>query len=122
MDSKSKAPNRAMCGPLFFSLTLNKVLKKCGEDEPIRWSRAYLDDVTAGGKEQKVLRFFDQVVENMLSIGLKVNLRKCRLSGPKVQDPHPSGIPAAPWVEDVKILGTPVGSDAFVKAEVDQVS
>ena len=32
---------------------------------------------------------------------------------------HPSDIPVIHWTGDVKTLGTPVGSDIFVKAQVD---
>ena len=84
-----------VCGPLFFSLTLNRVLMECGQDEPDRWSRAYLDDVNTCGKEQKVLGYFQRIKAKSPSIGLKINLNKCQLWGPSVEDPHPSGIPVA---------------------------
>lgn len=111
-----------VCGPLFFSLTLNRVLRECGENEPGYWSRAYLDDVNACGREEKLLHYFDKIVEMAPSIGLRVNLAKCCLWGPNVRLQHPSGIPVVPWNEGVKILGTPVGSDMFVKAQVDLIS
>ena len=111
-----------VCGPLFFSKTLQRVLRKTCHDSPGLWSRAYLDDVTLCGKQERVLASLADLCSESATIGLKASLSKCRLRGPELPETHPSGIPVVPWSAGLKILGTPVGSPKFVAEFVADVS
>ena len=103
------------CGPIFFSVTLQQLLRVCCPASPDGWARFYLDDGHLCGKTSFVQGMFDNLVLKSTEIGLQVNLSKCKRGSPT---PSPtSALPYIPWDSGVKVLGVPIGSGSFTKGE-----
>jgi hypothetical protein len=101
-----------VCGPLFFAVTLQRILLEACPDLPGRWCRSYLDDITLCGKTPLIEAAFEKLRSLAPSIGLQVNNSKCCLWGPSVS--HFDDLQVTPWHSGIKVLGVPVGSDQFI--------
>ena len=87
----------------FFSLPFNQIVRKCGEDDMDRWSRAYTDDVNACDKVEKVIHYFEKVAENAPTIGLNVNLGNAVSGGRTCGS---STRQAFPWFPGLRLLNS----------------
>ena len=77
LQSEEGTQQGDVCGPLFFALTLHRVLRVACPPDPRRWSSSFIDDVTLCGKEDRVLEALSKLRSSSESIGLNVNLEKC---------------------------------------------
>lgn len=100
------------CGPIFFSVTLQQLVRACCPTSDEAWSRWFLDDGTLRGKTRAVETMFGDLVHKSPEYELKVNVEKCKQWGPV---PSRTAVaPCVPWDSGVKVLGIPVGSPGFV--------
>ena len=104
------------CGPLFFSVTLQRLLRTCCPQSSDAWNRWYLDDGTLCGKTTAVESMFGSLVLRSPEIGLVVNISKCKQWGPVFSGSAVA--PNVPWEAGVKVLGVPIGSDTFTQSEI----
>ena len=72
------------CGPLGFALGLDFGLDQC-ESRDLDWESWYLDDGHIVGKLSEVLSRLEGLEKVLNSIGLALNLGKCRLWGPGIK-------------------------------------
>ena len=100
-------------GPFLFSLALHSVISKLCVRHPTVLIPCYLDDATIIGPKQDVISAYLEMKDRLVNIGLDLREDKCEAYSP-------SGI--ADWVlsipirdEGLEILGTPIGSDSFVR-------
>ena len=101
------------CGPIFFSVALQQLVRECCPLTVEAWSRWYLDDGTLCGQTSAVEAMFVNLVQKSPHYGLKVNVSKCKQWGPTPS--HTALAPRVPWDSGVKVLGVPVGSPSFVQ-------
>ena len=112
MPSSEGTQQGDCCGPLFFSITLSRLLCACCPQGDHTWNRWYLDDGFLCGKTAIVEKMFLDLVRRAPELGLTVNVSKCKQWGPA---PSASAVaPAVPWTSGVKVLGVPVGSSEFI--------
>ena len=112
------------CGPLGFVLGLEEALEAAGACD-LDWECWYLDDGSLVGTAQAVFDYLGRLQVALGNVGLHLNLGKCHLWGPGIQDtgesiPHyPDGlaldhpgraIPVIPFVENsgITLLGVPI--------------
>ena len=101
------------CGPVFFSVTLQQLLRECCPPSAQAWNRWYLDDGTLCGQTSAVEAMFNRLVHKSPDFGLQVNVQKCKQWGPV---PSQTALaPGVPWDSGVKVLGVPVGSPGFIQ-------
>ncbi len=70
------------CGPIFFSITPNRLLRACYPQTPQAWIQRYLDDGSLCGKTSVVESMFTALVRRAPEIGLIVYISKCKQWGP----------------------------------------
>ena len=101
------------CGPIFFSVALQKLVRECCPHSVEAWNRWYLDDGTLCGQTTAVEGMFASLVQKSPEFGLKVNLEKCKQWGPT---PSQTALaPCVPWESGIKVLGVPIGPASFVR-------
>ena len=107
------------CGPIFFSVTLQQLIRECCPPSAEAWSRWFLDDGTLCGQTRAIEAMFEKLVQESPEFGLKVNLDKCKQWGPTPS--QTAKIPCVPWSDGVKVLGVPVGFPSFVEDHSQKV-
>ena len=109
-------------GPAMFAATIQPVL-----DEPPTVFRLlrqvwYLDGGILVGEEAELRRVLEFLTARFATLGLKVNLSKCRIWSPAAVPSPSCPVPTPTWDEPKIVLGVPFGSqaaeDAFLKAEL----
>ena len=102
------------CGPLFFSVTVQPVLKAAA---PFSTStKSYLDDLTQCGSPPRLDESLEVIKREAAAVGLKLNEQKSQyfaLEAPSLDLPCLSKIPFVPWSAGIKLLGVPLGSPGF---------
>jgi hypothetical protein len=111
-------------GPLFFALTIQKLVESLNKINDVFWSCWYLDDGIITGSIE-ALESCLQVIQQSSNVGLKLNYSKCCLSHiPLVhQMSCQSSLSRVPVSVDrsVKVLGIPIGSPEFVANTLSDV-
>jgi hypothetical protein len=110
-----------VCGPLFFAVTLQQLIKVACPDNPLAWTRFYLDDGTLCGNTAIVEEMFRSLQQRAPDFGLSVNVQKCKQWSP-VQTLTSTLVPVVPCRLGIKVLGIPIGTRAFVTEETANVS
>ena len=102
-------------GPLFFALVLHKVVSAIDADDEcldLLIQAWFLDDGILAGKKASVLRAMSILEESGPSLGIFINLSKCKVFSRN--DPH--SFPAAmktSHLPHMVILGAPIGDYLF---------
>jgi hypothetical protein len=110
-----------VCGPLFFAVTLQQLIRVTCPANPFAWDRFYLDDGTLCGKSSVVEEMFQSIQQRAPDYGLRVNVHKCKQWSP-VQTLTSTVAPVVPCRSGVKVLGIPIGTKTFVVEETATVS
>ena len=103
-----------------FSLVLNKLVKRIRDKFPeLDLQVWFLDDGTVIGKTEVVRQVFELICTEGPALGLYINPDKCNLYWP-IEDPAWDTFPEEvnKTTEGVKLLGTPIGTEAFVQKTV----
>jgi len=98
---------------LFFAVSILPLVREVAS--MCDWSHWYLDDAILCGSADQLATAVDLIQSKASDIGLVLNLHKSQLWSPSpvVQD-GVLGIARVACAEGVKVLGTPIGSSAFV--------
>jgi hypothetical protein len=97
-------------GPAFFALAIHQVLESLQGAEGVNWEVWYLDDGVLVGDADALLQALKVLAEKFGTLGLKVNLSKCKLWSPQGLLVAESPIPTMEWETPKVVLGTPFGS------------
>jgi hypothetical protein len=108
-------------GPLLFAAGLQDILKSLHTRIPGVTVLAYLDDITIFGPPDQVAAAFEHLEHELALLGLVINPNKCQLF---YNHAHTPILPAAfgriqPSTTYIKILGTPMGSDADIQEDIN---
>ena len=108
-------------GPLGFALGVHPVLESLADVPGLRWQSWYLDDGLIMGDTTAVQTALDLIQAGMAGRGLHLNLQKCELWGPGVEQWQGQPVKLIPWrpSEGITVLGVPVnypGSTAYAEA------
>jgi hypothetical protein len=107
-------------GGLYFGLCLQGPLKAIQQSHPAARPIAYYDDCNLQGPAEVVIPAFRELRELCEGIGLHANLTKCVAYSPNAR--AAAAVAAAlgirHCVDGMVVAGTPIGTDAFVKAHV----
>ena len=102
-------------GPFLFSLGLHSVVTKISERHPKVLIPCFLDDSTIIGSKQEVVSAYLDMKDGLATIGLDLREDKCEAYCPSGISGWDLPIPVRD--EGMDILGTPVGTDSFVRAK-----
>ena len=106
-------------GPLLFALGFHGVLESVNQRHPDVEIYGYLDDITIAGEAIKVVSAYKYLVQALLKIGIIVNGTKsqghCAQAMVETLSQSLGDVPVSS--EGLSVLGCPIGSDNFVKAE-----
>ena len=117
-------------GPFYFCLGIHPLLERVAAAHPDCIVIAYMDDVHILGPPGSACAAFDLISQELGTVGLVVTPGKCQAYSPAAMDQVQSLFPQEMWrpqgveaidsttlglfAEGHLVLGTPVGSDAFV--------
>ena len=106
-------------GPALFALGMHDSICRLQADHPEVVVLAYLDDVFILGEESSALNLFESVKSSLSDIYLVVADKKCEIFSPW-GPVTPSSLPRCS--DGSVVLGSPVGSDAFIESFCLQTS
>ncbi|KAK3241326.1 hypothetical protein CYMTET_48893 [Cymbomonas tetramitiformis] len=110
-------------GPFFMAAPLQPVLQAALRAHPDVYIIAYLDDIHILGEPDRARAAYDTIVPSLEGIGLDLNVGKSAIFSPSgavgafrdVVDSAGRSMPGAVEpLEGIKVLGVPIGSDAWV--------
>ncbi|KAK3274578.1 hypothetical protein CYMTET_17246 [Cymbomonas tetramitiformis] len=110
-------------GPFFMAAPLQPVLQAALRAHPDVYIIAYLDDIHILGEPDRARAAYDTIVPLLEGIGLDLNVGKSAIFSPSgavgafrdVVDSTGRSMPGAVEpLEGIKVLGVPIGSDAWV--------
>ncbi|KAK3233249.1 hypothetical protein CYMTET_56455 [Cymbomonas tetramitiformis] len=110
-------------GPFFMAAPLQPVLQAALRAHPDVYIIAYLDDIHILGEPDRARAAYDTIVPLLEGIGLDLNVGKSAIISPSgvvgafrdVVDSAGHSMPGAVEpLEGIKVLGVPIGSDAWV--------
>jgi len=106
-------------GPLLFSLVLQKIIDDIVQECPDLVINAwYLDDGTLIGSTESVLRALQTIETRGPALGLTLNLSKCELWWPSINDDVRSQFPTSVnqiYGDGIALLGGPVGDQEITR-------
>jgi len=108
-------------GPLFFSLGIHPILKQLNDSYPRVKVMAYLDDILFLGNDRDCIAAFQTLRDEAAKIGLLIKSEKCILYSIHGDvSPLLTQVIKPPTlsVDGMRILGSYVGTDAFIREKI----
>lgn len=115
-------------GPLLFCLAIKRITEKIKIKFRPQLNVWFFDDGTIAGDTDMVFRIMQFIDEESKKVGLELNKGKSYLYWPACRsdrlnktpkDPFPSEFGRSP--NGLKVLGAPIGTEAFVKAHLAEI-